>query len=831
MPLDERIEQLLDWWEELNEQGRRISPEELCRDCPELVETVRRQLRILQATHWLEEPLDAPDSERQGNSQATTKNEPQLTDRFQAGDEPVPRYRLVERLGRGGYGEVWKAIGPGNFPLAIKLVPLTAEAGPVELRALDAMREVRHPHLLSTFGAWQKENVLIIAMELADRTLLARLQEAVSQGHRGIPAQELVQHLVDASEGIDFLNESCHGLEGQDTLGIQHRDIKPQNLLLVGGRVKVGDFGLARVLTHTVTGHTGSLTPAYAAPEFFNGQTFRQSDQYSLAVTYCHLRGGRLPYTGTPAQIMAGHLLRPPDLTMLPENERPAVLKALAKQSADRWPSCQAFVAEVAKAVGMSEQEEIGTASLSRATQPFEKAGEQQTEIPTNQPTPRKAKDFVSGPALSQRKNKRTRLAIAVLLGLLALAVLAFFLQPMPGIYLVDMTPRNFDASAFEPWCNMMVHGKQTPHGLGLHPRDKSWAYVAYDLDRRFQVFKATAAIADAVDNGKPKEGGGPFTFTVIGDGKLLWQSQPLQKHGQVDSCQVSVDGLSRLILQVHCPGQPTDAEPVWVEPRLTGSQKSYPEDFYVKNGEIDKAANTQNTYVVTLLGTWYARVGPMWNEFTFSADGKVTAAAGVRTGKWTFEKQRKRVLINWDAPGTWESLDLPLNPKGTAGASWQGFDVRSVKVNDSWPEQFAWRTPSTFLVHLTPRKFEAVEFGPSPNSILNGKQTLRSLKLYPLKNGRGSVTYDLNKRFRLFRTMAAILNSANPGGGSAILLTFSVIGDGKLLWQSDPLKHGGQVEACEVSVSDVSELVLQVDCPGPSDFAHAVWIEPSLYK
>jgi hypothetical protein len=90
-----------------------------------------------------------------------------------------------------------------------------------------------------------------------------------------------------------------------------------------------------------------------------------------------------------------------------------------------------------------------------------------------------------------------------------------------------------------------------------------------------------------------------------------------------------------------------------------------------------------------------------------------------------------------------------------------------------------------------------------------------------------------LSKRFRLFKTMAAILNSANGGGGSAspLTLTFKVIGDGKLLWQSQPLKKGGQVEACEVSVSGLSELVLQVDCPGSADFAHAIWIEPSLYK
>jgi hypothetical protein len=80
------------------------------------------------------------------------------------------------------------------------------------------------------------------------------------------------------------------------------------------------------------------------------GQISSQSDQYALAVTYTQLRGGRLPFEGSPAFVMTGHLENPPDLTMLPERERPVVARALAKEPTDRWPSCREFAEALAAA-------------------------------------------------------------------------------------------------------------------------------------------------------------------------------------------------------------------------------------------------------------------------------------------------------------------------------------------------------------------------------------------------------------------------------------------------------------------------------------------------
>lgn len=346
------IDDWLDHWEELAEKGE--APDEkafIAKHCgnapPEMVEEFRRKVRRLQR---MEARIEVGAADTGGTQAADTdggRGDRARGRGLRPGLKPGNGYVLIEKLGDGGFGDVWKARSSGGHEVALKFVRLDKRLGNRERAALEVMRHVRHPHLLSCHRSWEAGGFLIIATDLADRTLLDRLRAAQSEGLTGIPGPELHGYMEEAAKAIDFLNQPNHVAPGGGRAGIQHRDIKPENILLQGGGVKVADFGLARLLERSVSGHTGAMTAAYAAPEVFDGKVTARSDQYSLAVTYCHLRGGRLPFTGSQLRQMKQRFEGTPDLSMLPEAERAVVARALARTPADRWTDCRAFVAAV----------------------------------------------------------------------------------------------------------------------------------------------------------------------------------------------------------------------------------------------------------------------------------------------------------------------------------------------------------------------------------------------------------------------------------------------------------------------------------------------------
>jgi serine/threonine protein kinase len=263
--------------------------------------------------------------------------------------EPLPGYRLLERMGGGGFGEVWKCQAPGGFLKAIKFVddvndlftPPEENPAGQERKALDQLKSLRHPFLLSVERVELIDRSLMIVMELADENLgdvLAGYQEL---GENGVPRDELLSYFDEVAEALDFMNFQHRLL---------HLDVKPDNLFLVAEHAKVGDFGLVAALRdqggeEVEQGVPNGLSPAYASPEVFQGGMSLQSDQYSLAVVYCELRTGSLPFDPKSAQyLMLQHCAMEPNLSLLPPDERRAVARAMAKNPAGRFRCCKDFV-------------------------------------------------------------------------------------------------------------------------------------------------------------------------------------------------------------------------------------------------------------------------------------------------------------------------------------------------------------------------------------------------------------------------------------------------------------------------------------------------------
>jgi serine/threonine protein kinase len=203
-------------------------------------------------------------------------------------------------------------------------------------------------------------STLVIAAKLASKNLLERLHECRKEqgGEGGIPLPELLVYIRQSAEAIDHLNAPIHQL-GDRLVSIQHRDIKPENILLSANTVKVTDFGLAKVMegaSAVIHGYSAGLTLSYAAPEVFSNKVTAWSDQYSLAVTYFHLRTGTLPFRASaPTQIFIIHVEGKLELNPLPEAERAVIARATAVDPTKRFPSCKEMVRALEDACGLYE--------------------------------------------------------------------------------------------------------------------------------------------------------------------------------------------------------------------------------------------------------------------------------------------------------------------------------------------------------------------------------------------------------------------------------------------------------------------------------------------
>lgn len=266
-------------------------------------------------------------------------------------------YRLEKLLGKGGMGEVWLAQHLLlNEPRAIKLM-LGAFTADENLRdrfiqgeARNALRLAQHPNLVRTYELGLYEDSPYIVMEY------------VAGGPDGTNLLELLKSRgsLNVVETGAILAQIAAALEVAHQQHIIHRDIKPANILVAGeGLYKLTDFGLTKDLDDgvalTVSGFSmGSLH--YMSPEQAEGQAERRSDLYSLGIVLYEALVGRPPFSGSPAKLMFDHSTKPPTPLKQLAPEVPAeveavVLKALAKQPAERYSSVTELAEAYARAL------------------------------------------------------------------------------------------------------------------------------------------------------------------------------------------------------------------------------------------------------------------------------------------------------------------------------------------------------------------------------------------------------------------------------------------------------------------------------------------------
>jgi len=258
--------------------------------------------------------------------------------------EPFPGYRLTHHLGCGGWGDVWQASRPDGQYVALKFLACDSPlAAAQEIRALQSIRQLQHPHLIKISQIWAWSGYIVIAMELAEGSMLDLLDVYLADYGTFIVAEHLCQYLGQAAEAIDFLNTRQHQINDQ-RVAVRHCDVKPSNMLVLKGKVKLADFSLSAITPSSMCSHRRVGTLHYAASEVFQGWLSERTDQFALAVSYVQLRCGKLPFKDTPSTFVKGYVRPAPDLSLLEPWEWPIIKRALAPVPQDRWPSCSEFI-------------------------------------------------------------------------------------------------------------------------------------------------------------------------------------------------------------------------------------------------------------------------------------------------------------------------------------------------------------------------------------------------------------------------------------------------------------------------------------------------------
>lgn len=322
---------------------------------------------------------------------------------YDAGDQPLEGFFLEKKFADDGPGELWQAVNPGGVLVSMRIVALPATTfdanqphpATSDFSILRRLCNTKHPALAEVQGLWLKDTdggllpvkevldtlsgsmkapmgtlrpsaELLVVMTLGEETLRdfvpAHAAGSIDSARR-LDVNDLLNYLQDAAEALDFLN----GLRP----AIVHGEIKPDDILLVGGRARLGNFGLSQLRGSRVSAVALKNHHMFSPPELLRGQAgvnernngsgvprpHSNSDQYSLAITYYLLRTGRFPYFD---RLEHGDSLRSValdkhsellELSGVTEPEIAVLRQALRADPKRRWPNCRAFIDAIRVAV------------------------------------------------------------------------------------------------------------------------------------------------------------------------------------------------------------------------------------------------------------------------------------------------------------------------------------------------------------------------------------------------------------------------------------------------------------------------------------------------
>src|SRR5580704_7452320 len=266
----------------------------------------------------------------------------------------IGRYQIIEKLGEGGMGVVYKALDPSlDRYVAIKVLTPETVATPELLQRFQieakAQARLSHTNIATLHSFEQAGNTWLIVMEYLDGESFEQMV-----WRRGpIPSAEAVPLFRQALLGIGFAHR----------MGVIHRDIKPSNIMVTNaGIVKVMDFGIAKVLGGQRMTRTGTRmgTVAYMSPEQIRNMPVDiRSDIYSLGVTLFELLTAHLPFESeSDFQVMSDHVNTPPTpptryYPYIAPGFEQCVLKALAKDPNQRFQTVEEFGAGLEHPLGL----------------------------------------------------------------------------------------------------------------------------------------------------------------------------------------------------------------------------------------------------------------------------------------------------------------------------------------------------------------------------------------------------------------------------------------------------------------------------------------------